>query len=307
MVKNIKHDNLLTSYYILYILILMIIDGKEISKKLIYELETKIKQENIKPNLFIILIGNNKASEVYIKNKKIQCEKIGINCNIKKLEYSTNTSQLIDLINNMNNNINVYAYIIQLPLPDHIDQKKIFKKIDTKKDVDCFHPENIGNIILNNPKFFPATPYGICLLLDHYNIKTEGQNITIIGKSNIVGNPLSLMLSNENNYKGTVTLCDKYTNNLNFHVESSDILIVAAGVHHLINNKFKVKETSVLIDVGIHRIEDKTKKSGYKLEGDIDYNYFLDKCAYITPVPGGVGPMTVYSLLYNCYLACLNN
>ena len=286
----------------------MIIDGKLISNKLIEDLKNKIKKEQIIPRLVIIQVGNNESSNVYIKNKKIQCEKIGINCHIKNLDNDINIEQLLNLIKDLNMNKTVHGYIIQLPLPEHIDQNILFQNIDIYKDVDCFHPYNVGNIIFKKSLFYPATPYGICKLLDYYDIDTVGKNITIVGKSNIVGNPLSMMLSNENNYKGTVSICDKYTNNLSFYIENADIIIVAAGVHNLINEKFKVKKTAVLIDVGINKIEDKTKKSGFRLKGDIDYDYFVDKCAYITPVPGGVGPMTVYSLLENCYKAYhLNN
>tara|TARA_Y100000816_G_scaffold229112_1_gene174204 strand:- start:3956 stop:4810 length:855 start_codon:yes stop_codon:yes gene_type:complete len=275
------------------------LNGISLTNKLMNNLKTKLKESSKIINFTCISIGNDPASEVYINNKKKQCELIGIHFNLIKLESNVSETFLIQKICEINNNTNINAYIIQLPLPKHINKENIVKFIDPKKDVDCFHAENIGNIILQKPRFFPATPYGICLLLDNYNIETKGKNITIIGKSNIVGNLLSLMLSNENTYKGTVTTCDKYTENLKFHVENAEILIVAAGVHHLIDSKYTVKSSCTMIDVGIHRIQDNSKKNGFRLEGDIDFNYFKDKCKYITPVPGGVGPMTVYSLLYN--------
>jgi len=212
-------------------------------------------------------------------------------------------SQLKTYTNNqtleINEDDNINGCIIQLPLPNHINSELILNRLNSNKDVDCFTDENIGKLLNNESKFYPATPYGITLLLDNYNILTKGKNITIIGKSRIVGTPLALLLSNENKYAGTVTLCDKNTINLKDHIEEADILIVCAGVHHLIDKKYKVKETSTLIDVGIHRIPDSTKKNGYRLEGDIDFNYFENRCSYITPVPGGVGPMTVYALLLN--------
>ena len=280
------------------------LDGNNLSKNLLNNLKNDIVGKHL--NFVCILVGDDPASKTYINNKKNKCEYVGINFILVEFPDNIPNNILINKINELNNNKDIHAYIIQLPLPNHIEINNILNIIDKKKDVDCFHPENVGNIILNNPYFYPATPYGICLLLDHYNITTEGQNITIIGKSNIVGNPLSLMLSNENNYRGTVTLCDKYTNNLKSYVEHADILIVAAGVHHLIDQTYKVKQTVTLIDVGIHKISDVTKKNGYKLEGDIDFNYFEDKCKYITPVPGGVGPMTVYALLFNISRTVLN-
>lgn len=275
------------------------LNGLYLSNHLLNNLKIKIKKSNKKFHFTCIYIGDNPASKVYINNKQKYCEYIGIYFNLIKLENNINENFLINKICEINNDSNINAYIIQLPLPEHINKDNIVKFIDPKKDVDCFHAENIGNIILQNPRFFPATPYGICLLLDNYNINTIGKNITIIGKSNIVGNLLSLMLSDEKTYKGTVTNCDKYTENLKFYIENADIIIVATGVHHLIDNKFRVKSTCTMIDVGIHRIEDNKKKNGFRLEGDIDFEYFKDKCKYITPVPGGVGPMTVYSLLHN--------
>lgn len=238
---------------------MVLLNGVHLSNELIKNLNIKIKNYNKKINLTCFSIGDDPASEVYINNKRKQCESIGINFNLIKFENNISESFFIQKICEINNDPNVNAYIIELPLPKHINKDYIVKYIDPKKDVYCFHAENIGNIILQNPRFFPATPYGICLLLDKYNIQTIGKNIIIIGKSNIVGNLLSLMLSDENSYRGTVTNCDKYTENLKFYVENADIIIVATGVHHLIDNKFTVKSTCTMIDVGIHQIEDKKK------------------------------------------------
>jgi len=276
---------------------MVILDGKNLSKTLLNELKNVLTYNNL--TFACILVGNDPASKTYVNNKKKKCIKLGIQFIL--LEFPDNVSNeiLINKIDEINEDDNINGCIIQLPLPDHINTEVILNRLDGAKDVDCFTNENVGKLINNKSKFYPATPYGITLLLDNYNIATKGKNITIIGKSRIVGIPLALLLSNENTYAGTVTLCDKNTINLKDHIENANILIVCAGVHRLIDKKYKVKESSTLIDVGIHRIPDSTKKNGYRLEGDIDFNFFKDKCSYITPVPGGVGPMTVYSLLLN--------
>jgi len=273
------------------------LDGNYLSKKLLNELKNNLVDKHL--TFVCILVGNDPASKTYINNKKKKCVDIGIHFILLEFPDNISNNILINKIDEINEDDNINGCIIQLPLPNHINSELILNRLNSNKDVDCFTDENIGKLLNNESKFYPATPYGITLLLDNYNILTKGKNITIIGKSRIVGTPLALLLSNENKYAGTVTLCDKNTINLKDHIEEADILIVCAGVHHLIDKKYKVKETSTLIDVGIHRIPDSTKKNGYRLEGDIDFNYFENKCSYITPVPGGVGPMTVYALLLN--------
>ena len=268
---------------------------------LLEDLKEKIFNNNLSIKFVSILVGTDSASSIYLKNKRIKCEYVGIEFELINFDENISEEILIKKIKEINIDNKINGCIIQLPLPNHLNTENILNTLDPNKDIDCFNTVNIGMLTKKTTKFVPATPLGITLLLKHYNIETKGKNVVIIGKSIIVGTPLALILSNENTFAATVTLCDKYTENLNEIVKNADILIVAAGVHKLINSKFKVKLSSCLIDVGIHKVQDISKKLGYRLEGDIDFNYFKDKCKYITPVPGGVGPMTVYSLLYNLY------
>ena len=280
-----------------------ILDGKKLSEELTGELKTKIINENIKASFTTILVGENPSSIIYINKKKEKCEKLGIKFNLVNLSDNITTSELVEEIYRVNRNDNINGLIIQLPLPKHINTQHILDEVSPLKDVDCFSSVNLGTMVTGNSVFKPATPYGIELLLKHNNINTIGKNVVIIGKSLIVGTSLGIILSNEQTNGATITLCDKYTENLKNHVSKADILIVASGKHHLINDNFKIKQGVVIIDVGIHRIEDNSKKSGYKIEGDVDFKSVKDKCSYITPVPGGVGPMTVYCLLENIYTA----
>ena len=288
-----------------------ILDGKKVSKELLCTLKEKMYKLKMNhscvPTFISVLVGDDNASKIYLNQKKLRCEEVGIKFTLLDLPYKTTTEKLLETINILNKDTTVDAYIVQLPLPIHINTSKIIAAIDSTKDVDCFSHINIGKLITKEKGLYPATPYGIILLFDYYNIDVKGKNCVIIGKSMIVGTPLALMLSNEYTKAGTVTLCDKYTENLKEYVNRADIIIVAAGVHHLINKEYIVKSTSVIVDVGMHHIKDTTKKTGYRLEGDVDYSYFKDKCAYITPVPGGVGPMTVYALLDNIYTASVNH
>lgn len=284
-----------------------ILNGRKLSKKLLLDLKDKIKNDNIEPLFKCILIGNNPASRIYIQKKKQKCDMVGIKFVLLEFNDNISTDFLLTEIDKINKDDKTHGCIIQLPLPEHINTELVLNRLDPKKDVDCFTYTNIGKLTNKINNYYPATPYGIILLLNEYNINLKGKNVVIIGKSIIVGTPLSLMLMNEYTYAATVTVCDKNTINMKNHIENADILIVAAGVHNLINSEYKIKPSCVLIDVGIHKIEDASKKSGYRLEGDIDFKYFKDKCSYITPVPGGVGPMTVYSLLlniYNSYFEC---
>lgn len=283
----------------------MILDGKDLADKLLFDLKNKITLLNASPNLIIIIVGNNPESEIYVNIKKRKAMYVGITCNIINLNNNITQSELLTILNTYNNNINIDGIIIQLPLPIHLNTNIILENVSYTKDVDGFNPYSTGCLITNNINFISATPYAVLHLIDSYNINTKGKHIVIIGKSTIVGSPLALLLSNENTYAGTITLCDKYTENLHSFVNSADILIVATGIHHLINNSYTIKKDSVIIDVGIHKIEDTTNKNGYKIQGDVDFDYFENKCKYITPVPGGVGPLTVYSLLDNTYKSYL--
>lgn len=279
----------------------MIIDGTELSKKLTMKLSNKIKMIN-NINFVVILVGNDTNSLIYIKYKQKKCEELGIN--FKLNQYDTNISEkdLLDEIKKINNNNNIDSCIIQLPLPSHLNQNNILNELDPNKDADGFTFFNLGKLIKHNYDDFiikPATVLGIEKIINYYNIETKGKNIVIIGKSVIVGTPLGLVLSNEMTYSGTVTLCDKNTKNLKEICKNGDILIVSTGKHNLIDHTFELKESVSIIDVGINRIVDKSKKSGFRTEGDVDFNYFKNKCKFITPVPGGVGPMTVICLIEN--------
>ena len=288
------------------------LDGIDLSAKIKKDLSLNIinvrnkKEFFITPNLTAVLIGDDPASQIYIKQKQKACLEVGINFTLEHLSSTISQSDLITKISFINNDPGVHGCIIQLPIPNHLDKNIILSHVSVDKDVDCFHPENIGNMLLNRPKFLPATPYGIKLLIEHYNIPTKGKHCVIIGKSLIVGQPLANLMSLESGMAATVTICDRYTENLADHTKRADILIVAAGKHHLINDVNMIKPKSVIIDVGIHRINDANTKNGYRLEGDVNYDLLKEHCSFITPVPGGVGPMTVVALLLNTWTAYLN-
>jgi methylenetetrahydrofolate dehydrogenase (NADP+)/methenyltetrahydrofolate cyclohydrolase len=272
----------------------IIMDGNNVAKMIYNDIKVPI---NVK--FVSILVGDDPASITYLKIKEKKCSDLGIQFKLIKLDTNITTSELIEYVKKLNNDILITSYIIQLPLPLHIDTNSILDEIDPLKDADGISTKNMGKIIINKSNNYPATPFGIVRLLEYYKISTFGKHIVIIGKSKIVGLPLFLMLTNEEKYGATITICDKYTQDLQNIVKTGDIIIVATGVHHLLNKKFEVKNDSCLIDVGIHKIVDEKMKNGFRIEGDIDFEYFKDKCKYITPVPGGVGPMTVASLMYN--------
>ena len=280
----------------------MLINGKLVSNQILEKLKTENNILSLNLKFCIVLVGNDEASLIYIKHKKKKCEDLGINFELKHFDKNIDEFQLKNEIELINKDNNIDSCIIQLPLPDHINQNNILKTLDPKKDADGFTFYNLGKLIKYNKEDIiikPATVLGIEELIKYYNIKTKGKKIIIIGKSVTVGTPLALVLSNESTYSGTVTLCDRNTENLKNICETADILIVSTGKHHLINNQFNLKKDVTIIDVGINKIKDECNKSGYRTEGDVDYNYFKDKCKYITPVPGGVGPMTVICLIKN--------
>jgi len=279
----------------------MIIDGKKLSNELTIELKNKIKKiKNI--NFVVILVGNDTNSLIYIKYKQKKCEELGINFKLNQYDESISEKDLLNEVEKINQDNNIDSCIIQLPLPIHLNQNIILNKLDPNKDADGFTFFNLGKLIRHEKDDFiikPATVLGIEKIINHYNIETIGKNIVIIGKSVIVGTPLGLVLSNESTYSGTVTLCDKNTENLREICKNADILIVSTGKHNLIDHTFELKKSVSIIDVGINRIKDESKKSGFRTEGDVEYNYFENKCENITPVPGGVGPMTVICLIEN--------
>ena len=285
-----------------------ILDGKKTSLDIQNELGVRVKkliENGLKPpHLAAVLVGDNGASRTYVNAKVKACERVGFKSTLHHLDAHITQEELLSLVNQLNNDDLVDGFIVQLPLPDHIDENQITLSINPKKDVDGFHPENIGKMTLGLPSFLPATPNGIMELLKRYNIPTEGKNTVVIGRSNIVGTPVSILMSRKSNPgNSTVTLAHSRTKNLKEICINADILIVAIGIPEFISADM-VKPNAVVIDVGIHRIEDSSKKSGFKLLGDVKFDEVCKKCSFITPVPGGVGPMTIASLLINTYLAC---
>jgi len=286
---------------------MILLDGKKTSNvikdEIALEVDSLINSGGKKPHLAAILVGNNGASETYVNAKVKACNKVGFDSTLVRLDDSVSENKLIDEINKINNNDLIDGLIVQLPLPNHINEKKIINTINVLKDVDGFHPINIGNMTLNLPSFIPATPAGIIELLDRYKIDTEGKNCVVIGRSHIVGLPISILMARNNNPgNATVTLVHSRSKNIEEICLRADILIVALGKANFVNSSM-VKDGCCIIDVGITRIPSDVTKSGWKLVGDVDFNDVKDKVSYITPVPGGVGPMTIAMLLKNTLLA----
>ena len=287
---------------------MQLLEGKVASAAIKEDLKNKVSalfSEGKKvPHLAAILVGNDPASETYVASKVRNCKEVGINSSLFKYESCVSEETLLEKINELNKDNEIDGILVQVPLPKHISEKKVINTISSKKDVDGFHPLNIGNMVLGFPTFISATPYGILLLLQHYKIETPEKNVVIIGRSNNVGTPLSILLSRNNNEYGnaTVTLCHSRTKDLESVCQKADILIAAIGRPKFVTANM-VKENAVVIDVGINRIKDETKKSGFALKGDVDFENVAPKCSYITPVPGGVGLMTIAALLMNTYKA----
>ena len=288
----------------------MIIDGKEIStlikNKIAAEVEQMLHEGKKAPHLAAILVGDDGASETYVANKEKSCKEVGFISSIYRFPENITEKELLESIDFINKDEDIDGLIVQLPLPKHISFKKVIHAIHPSKDVDGFHPENIGKLVLGEDTYLPATPYGIVQLLKHSNIETEGKECVVIGRSNIVGTPVSLLLSrNENPGNCTVTICHSKTKNLPEIAKRADILIVAIGKPEAIDTRY-VKKGACVIDVGIHRIEDSSKKSGFRLVGDVKYDEVSNIASAITPVPGGVGPMTIVGLLQNTLKATKN-
>jgi methylenetetrahydrofolate dehydrogenase (NADP+)/methenyltetrahydrofolate cyclohydrolase len=289
---------------------MIIINGKQTSLEIQEELKQRIdivKKEGGKiPHLAAILVGDDGASRTYVNAKVKACERVGFESSLIKLSKDVSQNELLKEISKLNNDDSIDGFIVQLPLPKHIDETIVTLAVSPKKDVDGFHPQSVGRMALGLPTFLPATPNGVIELLKRYNIETSGKNCVVVGRSNIVGSPMSILMSRkENPGNATVTLTHSRTKNLAEITKNADILIVAIGKPHFITEDM-VKSGAVVIDVGIHRIEDASKKNGFKLVGDVDFENVSNKCSYITPVPGGVGPMTIASLLMNTYKAIYN-
>jgi methylenetetrahydrofolate dehydrogenase (NADP+)/methenyltetrahydrofolate cyclohydrolase len=284
-----------------------IVSGKEVSNKVKDEIALeveKIKENGGKvPHLAAVLVGDDGASRTYVNAKVKACERVGFGSTLVRLDTDISEVDLLAEVQKLNDNPEIDGYIVQLPLPKHIDEQKVTEAIAPEKDVDGFHPVSLGKMLLDLPSFLPATPYGITEMLKHYNIPTEGKHCVVIGRSHIVGSPMSVLMA-RNAYPGncTVTITHSRTQNLSAITNQADILIVALGKPEFLTADM-VKEGATVIDVGIHRIEDASKKSGFKLLGDVKFDEVAPKCAFISPVPGGVGPMTIASLLKNTLLA----
>lgn len=267
----------------------MILDGKALSVKVLEGVKERVETLSVKPHLVVILVGDNPASQIYVRNKKLAAEKVGINSTIIELPACTSEEELLNKIEELNQNKDVTGILVQLPLPEHIDKNKVITAISPKKDVDGFTPENVGRLATGlEPYFYPATPQGIIMLLDEYNIPVEGADAIVIGRSNIVGKPMAQMLLRRN---ATVTTAHSYTKNLDDKIKTADIVISAVG-KKIVRCKM-VNKNSCIIDVGIFR------DSNGKLTGDVDFDIVSPDVKYISPVPGGVGPMTIASLMYN--------
>ncbi len=280
-----------------------LLDGKKISAQIKDEIKAEVAKmidADIRPpHLAAILVGEDPASQTYVASKEKNCQAVGITSTAYRLPKDTTEEELLETIDFLNKDDEVDGFIVQLPLPKHLNEEKLIKKIDPKKDVDGFHPENVGKMVLGEDTFLPATPFGILELLKRYNIETEGKKCVVLGRSHIVGSPMSILMSrNTTPGNATVTLCHSRTKNIEKITAEADILIAAVGKPHFVKENM-VKEGVVVIDVGIHRVEDATKKSGFKLIGDVDFENVSKKTSYITPVPGGIGLMTIAGLLLN--------
>ncbi|MFL5730885.1 MAG: bifunctional 5,10-methylenetetrahydrofolate dehydrogenase/5,10-methenyltetrahydrofolate cyclohydrolase [Cytophagaceae bacterium] len=284
-----------------------ILDGKKVSDQILMDITeevSKLKKKGHKiPHLAAILVGSDGASETYVAHKVKACEKIGFKSSLFRYDTTLTEEELLAKIDEVNQDSDIDGLIVQLPLPRHITVEKVVERISPEKDVDGFNPINIGRMNKNLPAYIAATPHGVLMLLEKYNIKTFGKHCVMVGRSHIVGSPMSILMARDAEPGNcTVTLCHKYTQNLELYTRQADILIVAVGIPGLIRADM-VKEGAVVIDVGITRVKDESKKSGFALKGDVDFDKVAPVCSYITPVPGGVGAMTIASLMQNTLLS----
>jgi len=287
---------------------MQILDGNLVSKATKEELTLKVAQLKAQgkkvPHLAAVLVGSNGASETYVGAKVKACEEIGYKSTLLRYDVDISEFKLLEAIEGLNNDPDVDGILVQLPLPKHISDEKVINTIAASKDVDGFHPISVGKMVQGLSTFIPATPYGIMLLLKHYNIDTAGKQAVVIGRSNIVGRPMSILLSaNTNPGNCTVTICHSHTKNLKELCLSADIIVAALGRPEFVKADM-VKDGAIVIDVGISRVPDATKKKGFALKGDVNFAEVSPKCSFITPVPGGVGPMTIAALMQNTYKAC---
>lgn len=285
---------------------MQILNGNEVSKKLREDIKNEVatlKAAGKKtPHLAAILVGNDGASMTYVGAKEKDCMEVGFDSTVLRFDASITEEALLAEVEKINNNPDIDGLIVQLPLPKHINEKKVTETIDYRKDVDGFHPMNVGLMFKGLPCFLPATPYGIVKIIEHYGIETNGKHCVVIGRSDIVGKPMSALMLQKN---CTVTVCHSRTVNIEEHIKRADIVIAAVGIPDYVKAHM-IKDGAVVIDVGITRVEDASTKSGYRLKGDVAYEECAAKASYITPVPGGVGPMTRVGLLLNTLNAVKN-
>ncbi len=286
-----------------------IIDGKEVSKSVKDAVKREVAQLIDKggngPHLAAVLVGDDAASQTYVAAKEKAVHSVGMISSTYRYPADMTEEELLEVIDYLNNDEEIDGFIVQLPLPAHIDEDKIISRINPEKDVDGFHPVNVGNLVLGRPGFISATPYGIMELLKYYNIETEGKHCVVLGRSNIVGRPVSILMSQKSGANATVTVCHSKTKNIASITKKADILIAAIGQPEYVTADM-IKKGAVVIDVGIHRIPDVSNPKGYRLTGDVAFDEVSKKASWITPVPGGVGPMTIAMLLKNTLIAHKN-
>lgn len=286
---------------------MQLIDGRELAEKMKDKISAEVQQMKSSgmkvPHLAAVLVGDNPGSQSYVRNKVRYCDDVGFESTLIKRDDSITEAELLDIVKDLNEDESVDGFIIQLPLPDHIDADKVNLTIDPKKDVDGFHPMNFGRMTLGLPAYLPATPQGILVMLEEYGITTSGKKCVVIGRSNIVGMPMSILMAQKRKTGNcTVTIVHSRTEDAAKEIREADIVIAAVGIANYVTADM-IKSGAVVIDVGINRVEDSTRKRGYRLVGDVDFLSVADKASYITPVPGGVGPMTVTSLMMNTIIA----
>lgn len=290
---------------------MILLDGKKTAADIKEEIAIEVKNLKDKgyktPHLAAVIVGNNGASVTYVNAKVKACEMVGFESSLIRLSENISEEDLLNEIHILNNDATIDGFIVQLPLPNHIDEQKVIMAIDPNKDVDGFHPMNVGKMALNLPTFISATPFGILELLERYKIQTSGKHVVVLGRSHIVGSPMSILLSQKRKVgDATVTICHSRTKNLKEITLQADIIVAAIGIPEFLKADM-IQENVTVIDVGITRIEDASKKNGYRLLGDVAFEEVSKKCDFITPVPGGVGPMTIAMLLKNTLLACQRN
>ncbi len=288
---------------------MILIDGKKTASEIRSELKIEISKlaqlgKNI-PGLVAILVGESPASEIYVRSKAKACEELGMRSKVEKLSANIDEEELLALVRKYNNDNNYHGILVQLPLPKHISEDKVIETISPKKDVDGFHPISIGNLVIGKDTFVSCTPAGIQELLTRYKIETKGKHVVVLGRSNIVGKPIAnIMLQKKEGANSIVTVCHSATKDISFYTRQADILIAAIGSPNFVKSDM-VKEGVAVIDVGINRVEDKNSKKGYRVVGDVDFESVAPLSSFITPVPGGVGPMTIAMLLKNTFKAYL--